>query len=156
MLSHKIWTGAGWVVPLAWTAAAVLATVGCGSNGLKTYPVTAKVAFPDGQVPAGAIVTFRSVADPKAGTEQKSYTAIAKVGPDGTCQPTTSSELGDGLVAGRHCVSVRPPPGFGGPGALPRPVFRIHPRFYNPATSGLEVTVSPGGSKEFEIQVEPP
>ena len=60
MSSRKTWPGAGWVAPLAWTAGTVVAIAGCGSRGgLKTYPVTVKVAFPDGQVPEGAIVTFR-------------------------------------------------------------------------------------------------
>ncbi len=142
---------------LAVTITFAVGISGCGqSSGSKTYPVTVKVAFPDGTTMEHAIVVFRSVGDPDGGNAVKKYNATGKVQADGTCQLTTF-EPGDGAVAGKHQVTVGPPPhgGRGDPDD-PRtaPPVMLHPRFRSVATSGLEFTVTPEGPNEFSIQLE--
>ena len=135
----------------------VLGITGCG-RGIETYPVTVHVSFPDGKTLEGAIVAFQSMPDPDAGENAKSISAIGKVGSDGICRMMTQTP-GDGAIAGRHRVTVAPPPLPGGSGDLDemgRIIPEIHPRFRKSDTSGLEVTVTPDGPNEFRLEIERP
>jgi hypothetical protein len=134
----------------------VIGTQGCGDDAVKTYPVTAKLSFPDGGTVEGAIVAFRSISGPNGNHDMRIYSAIGKVQADGTCQLTTFKH-GDGAVAGRHQVTVGPPPNPGGDADDGRqPSVAIHRRFANADTSGLEFTVTPEGANEFLITLEHP
>ena len=140
------------ILLLASTTTLTVAMTGCGS-GHVTYPVLVKVSFPDGKTLEGAIVAFHSMS-----TESEAVSAIGKVGADGTCELTTFTE-GDGAVAGRHRVTVAPPPSERSSAGYDRTKQNrppIHPRFLNPNTSGLEVDVSADGQNEFTIQIERP
>ena len=135
---------------------AIVGMPGCSSRrGVKTYPVTVEVSFPDGSTLEGAIVAFQSLSNPDAGEKRRSVSAIGKVGSDGTCQLTTYTR-GDGAVAGRHRVTVAPPPMSGDPDETGRLRPKIHPRFLRSATSGLEVSVSADGPNKIPIEIERP
>lgn len=136
--------------------AAIVEISGCGSNlELETYPVTVKVSFPDGATLEGAIVAFHSSGDSETGVPGQTYSAVGKVGVDGTCQLTTL-QRGDGAVAGQHRVTVAPPPAEGDLDEMRRQPAVIHPRYKSVATSGLVVTVSPEGHNEIVIPIERP
>lgn len=75
----------------------MIVSVGCGSHGPKTYPVSGEVVFEDGVVLQGGLVEFTSVKD--------------KISSQGTIQPNGKFRLttirdGDGAVAGEHRAIV--------------------------------------------------
>jgi hypothetical protein len=132
---------------------AFAALSGCG-GAPSTYPVTVKVQYPDGQILDGAIVAFQSIPDASAGKDVPPISAIGKVGADGVGRMMTYKP-GDGAVAGRHRVTVAPPPSSSADAAAQASAL-IHPRFKRPETSGLEATVTPDGPNEIEIRIERP
>lgn len=111
--------------------------VGCGERDAATYPVTIKVAYPDGKPIADAQVVLLSA-------DQKT-TARGATGADGSCSLTTF-ELNDGAVVGTHAVIVAQPAMRGDPDA-PYTGPKIASKFSNVETSGLEVTVTEDESK---------
>lgn len=80
-----------------WGWAVIIASVGCGSHGPKTYPVTGEVVFEDGVALQGGIVEFTSA------IEKISSQGIIK--PDGKFHLTTIRD-GDGAVEGEHRAIV--------------------------------------------------
>ena len=124
--------------------------VGCGSDGVRTYPVTGTVTFPDGTPLAGGLVQFRSV------TGEHRVGARGPIQQDGSYQLGTF-ESGDGAVEGDHEVLVTPPPFEGDRDEVrfvPEIIHRKHTSF---STSGLRYTVSPDGDdNQFDIVVERP
>jgi hypothetical protein len=129
------------------------AMVGC-QNGTDIYPVTVRVSMPDGQPAEGALVAFHP--DPVASSEDgaKSTSAVGKVAADGTCQLTTHTP-GDGAVAGRHRVTVAPPPVTKIEDIQKaNKAAQIPSRYLRPETSNLEFAVTPDGPNEFEIKIE--
>ena len=141
--------------PCLLAVAAAVGVPGCSGGQAETYPVTVKVAYPDGSTLQGAIVVFQSAGDPDAEGEGKSYSAVGKVRADGTCRLTTFTP-GDGAVAGLHGVTVALPPAAGDPDETSSQPARLHPRFRSADTSDLEFTVTPEGPNEFSIQIERP
>jgi hypothetical protein len=129
---------------------ALITLVGCGSGGVRTYPVSGTVTFSDGTPLAGGLVQFRSV------------TGEHRVGARGPIQQDGSYQLGtfefdDGVVEGDHEVLVTPPPFQGDRDEIryiPEIIHRKHSSF---TTSGLRYTVSTdGGDNQFDIIVERP
>lgn len=85
----------------------VPAASGCGSNSpFTSVPVHGKVTYDDGTlVPvAGIRIFFHSLEPPKNGMHPRP--AQAAVGPDGTFKDVTSYKFADGLVLGKHRVSL--------------------------------------------------
>ncbi len=82
---------------------ALILLVGCGSGGVRTYPVGGTVTFPDGTPLAGGLVQFRSV------TGEHRVGARGAIQEDGSYQLGTF-ESGDGVVEGDHEALVTPPP----------------------------------------------
>jgi hypothetical protein len=94
-----------WIV----LAAALQAVCGCGTEGLKTYPVRGKVVFPTGEPLRRGVVQFQ----PGAGT---SWTVLGETGDDGTFTLATVTENSrklPGAPAGRYHLLVLVPPSGG-------------------------------------------
>jgi len=126
-------------------ALALATLAGCGH---KTYPVTGRVAFKDGRPLAGGMVVFSPV-DPESHVGARGY-----VGADGTFE-LSSARPGDGSLAGKYRVLIRPPlQGHGEDDPL-RKVPLIDLKYTRFETSGLEFEVKPG-ENHLEITVEPP
>lgn len=129
---------------------ALILLVGCGSGGVRTYPVGGTVTFPDGTPLAGGLVQFRSV------TGEHRVGARGAIQEDGSYQLGTF-ESGDGVVEGDHEALVTPPPFEGDRDEVrfvPEIIDRKHTSF---ATSGLRYTVlTDGGENQFDIIVERP
>jgi hypothetical protein len=131
---------------------AILACLqGCGPDHPPTYPVGGKVVFADGKpLTTGGVVLLESVV-----TEGLPVNARGLINADGTFKLTTFDD-GDGAVAGKHRMLVRPQrdaDDYLKRGIIPRPI--INPRFERYETSGLEFTVEEGNN-EFTVVVEPP
>jgi hypothetical protein len=118
-----------------------LLLAGCGS---RTQPVEGIVVFKGGEPAtklAGYYVTFESVDQP--------VSATGVVQPDGTFKVGTYQD-GDGALLGKHRVSIGPPaPDYGD-----NPKSLILPKYNQPQTSGLEVTIMRGINK-VTLEVEP-
>jgi hypothetical protein len=128
------------VVVVAAVVVACLVLAGCGRRDL--HRVTGRVSFPDGS----PLTTGRVVVAYGNGTS-----AWGRVKPDGSFTIGTLKES-DGMLAGHCRVAVKD-------ALLPTETpgeFRaaVHPRFADPATSGLEFTVPE--KTVWEIVVEKP
>src|SRR5690349_7811580 len=88
---------AGWRVLLA---VVVLAVAGCGG---RKYPVVGKVVFKDGKPLPGGMVVFSPL------DSANHVGARGDIKSDGTFE-LSSEKAGDGSLAGRYQVLVRPPP----------------------------------------------
>jgi hypothetical protein len=111
--------------------------------------VVGKVVFKDGRPLAGGTVVF-SPLDPANHEGARGY-----IRSDGTFE-LSSEKAGDGSLAGRYRVLVRPPPNPGRGEDDPRRYLPlIDPRYTRFETSGLEFEVRPG-KNEFTIEVEKP
>jgi hypothetical protein len=111
----------------------LLGLAGCGS---RTYPVRGRVVFENDQPAvglAGGFVTFQSV--------DENVSAQGPIQADATFVLTTFKK-GDGALPGPHRVIVTPPPYVGSETGAIRPPL-LNPRYSNPSSSGLEVTVEP-------------
>lgn len=127
---------------------AIALAPGCGrSNRLPTYPLTVHVAYGtgEGKPLEGATVVFRS-------TEHK-VTATGATKADGACVLSTFVP-GDGVVAGNHQASVvmQTPPGD--PDEVKRPIT-VPVRLSDPATSGLEFSITSDGPSTIRILIPP-
>jgi hypothetical protein len=131
--------------PLAGLGVALLAVLGCGgSDGPATHPVTGKVVFKgsgDLRRLVGGHVYFESVGEPKV-------TAAGEIEAGGAFTLGSYLDGKDraGVPPGEYRVSVKPPADD-----APRPP--VHPKYLNPATSGLKVTVA-AGTNTPTIEVE--
>ena len=112
---------------------------GCGGSGTS---VTGTVKYSDGTpVPAGMVMF----------TGEK-YSATGEIKADGTYE-MGSLRPGDGVPAGKYQVSI------GGEAVgsdYEKKPALVDKKFTDPSTSGLEVTIEEGASKEFPIVVEKP
>jgi hypothetical protein len=94
----------------SWSALGLLALLvaGCGGSGspFKSVPVIGKVTYDDGTViPVGGMkIFFHCQEPPKDGMHPRP--AQASVGPDGTFKDVTTYKFADGLVLGKHKVSL--------------------------------------------------
>jgi hypothetical protein len=81
---------------------------GCDRSGnpFKSVPVSGKVSYDDGSlIPVQGIkVFFHSLEPPKNGLHPRP--ATVGVGPDGTFSDVTTYKYADGLVLGKHKVSL--------------------------------------------------
>lgn len=122
---------------------------GCGSNSpFTSVPVTGKVTYDDGTpIPvAGMRIFFHSLEPPKNGMHPRP--AQAGVGPEGTFKDVTSYKFADGLVLGKHSVSLVCEEG----GKLTNKI----PRDYAlPEKTPLEVEVTEAG-QFLEIKIPKP
>lgn len=91
----------------ALVAAALLATLGCGSAEPFSYvPVSGRVVYDDGTpLPATVRVAFVSQA-PVADGKYHPRNAYAFTDQDGYFQAVTSRKYGDGIVAGKNKVLI--------------------------------------------------
>jgi hypothetical protein len=119
-------------VPAALAAACLLGCAGANTP----YPVKGTLRYEDGTPArdlAGGLVTFNS--------EERKVSAVGPIRDDATYELTTLRDH-DGAPAGHYRVGVTPPEPKKGEYATPAPGRpALDPRFRNPETSGLEVTV---------------
>src|SRR5262245_44625519 len=119
----------GWLAALALVAA----LSGCGP---RLYPADGQLVWADGRPAAeleGGVVYFESA-------EHRTISR-ALIQADGRFQLSTERPGGDGVPPGPHRVYVVEPR-TGGEGERSAPP-KMDPRFGNPETSGLEMTVPP-------------
>ena len=128
---------AGHVAVLGLLVFPAVAIGGCSSNGPKLYPVKGKVTFADGRPVQGGTIEFTSTAERSS--------SIGQIQQDGTFRLTTSEE-GDGALAGRHKVIITQgfvplnstPAHFHGP--------RVPAKYFSYETSPLMVEVQPAAN----------
>ena len=113
--------------------------VGCGAN----KSLTGTVTFTDGEPATNGMVILRT----------DTFMARGEIQPDGSYRISSERER-DGVPPGVYQVYVSGiseplPPGAGA--AMPTPL--VDPKFENPDTSGLEVTI-PAPRNRFDIVVE--
>ena len=86
----------------------VVALPGCNRSGspFTSVPVSGKVTYDDGStIPVqGMTIFFHSLEPPRDGMHPRP--AKAGVGPDGTFKDVTTYKFADGLVLGKHKVSL--------------------------------------------------
>ena len=122
--------------------------IGCGSNSPFSYvKASGKIAYEDGTpIPVGGMeLRFTALDAPKL---EKAYPrpAIARVNEKGEFERVTSYKFGDGLIPGRHKVSIDL---SNGPDSKP-----LVPKEYTSATTTpLEVDTA---NVPFDIKVPKP
>lgn len=126
----------------------VLLLSGC-DKGVRTYPVSGRVLFPDGEPMTSGLVQFKSVTE-------SGFSARGPIAADGSFHMMTFKEK-DGAIAGDHLVAIIPPirPNTDG-GPLLQDT--IDPKFKSFRDSGLTVTVSDQDPQQnhFTLQVGRP
>jgi len=87
-----------------WTACslAVLATLGCGGDGVRMVPVSGTVTFDGGPCPAPGRVTFSPVETAEGAPSRPAFGAFEEDG----AYKVMSFRPGDGLFPGRYVVNV--------------------------------------------------
>ena len=135
-----------------WPICFLFATlVGCGLGGTASYPVSGKVVFTDGSpLTTGGRVIFESADE--GGTTHHAMGIIAADGSFEIKMPNA-----DGVLPGKYRCKLRGTADTSRSSVENRmpAIARIHPRFEQYSTSGLEFEVKPE-KNFFEIQVEPP
>lgn len=129
---------------------ALAACVGCsgGDSPFKSVPVTGKVLYDDGTpIPvAGMKVYFHSQQPPIDGKHPRP--ATVDVGADGTFENVTTYKFADGLVLGKHKVTL-----------VAMENGKLSPKIpadcSKPATSPLVIEVTKSG-QQLEITVPKP
>ena len=126
----------------------IVATLGCSSGNPKTHDVHGVVRFPDGLPLTAGTIEFESL------NTEMPFTARGEVSEDGTFDLGTFS-MTDGAVEGRHRVVVVSNHEIGTGAERPGDLepSKLHPRFADYRTSGLEFEVKPG-KNEFTVPVE--
>jgi hypothetical protein len=118
--------------------AVLVLLAGLSGCGRRLYPVEGQLVWADGQPArelAGGMVYFESA-------EHRTISR-AQVEADGRFQLTTDRPGGDGVPPGPHRIYVVEPRRGGGESGEPPAPAQMDPRFGNPETSGLEMTVPP-------------
>jgi hypothetical protein len=112
--------------------------------------VTGKVTFADGQPVTAGIVEFNSV--------EHKVAARGRIDSDGSFRLSTYGD-GDGAIAGKHLVTIAQPILADRPLVQPHQhqgrLSKVHSRYADPNTSGLEFVVQTRGLNDFEIEVAP-
>jgi hypothetical protein len=131
--------------------AATVAVAGCGGSRLGTVPLSGRITY-KGEPLIGGTVTFHPV------DAAQCRPATASIQPDGSFVAATL-ENDRGIMPGEYRVSVV---------LLKTPLFDVSPaqaaaaaktnmvlppRYADPATSGLSVTVEPGGTETYDIDL---
>lgn len=127
-------------------AVAVIAISGCGQSGPKLRPVSGKVTFQGKPVVEGSI----RFSNPRAGVD-----IVAKLGADGTY--AVAMARGAGLPEETYQIAIVPnrksaPTGTFVASPEPNP-SDIPPKYRDPATSGLTMTVKPE-SNVFDVDMQ--
>lgn len=135
---------------LALVVVGLVATAGCGSGSVATYPVKGKVTYPDGTTVSGGMVEFASMV-PEGTEEPKRFNARGRIHSDGSYFLTTF-ENGDGVVPGHHRAIVQEPYPVtdmeeGRPASSQN---TISEKYWHYNTSGLEFEVK---EEENEIDI---
>ena len=116
---------------------ALLLAGGCDA-GLKKYPVRGVVRFSDGKLLRQGSIEFELI------NSQEAYLARGEIQPDGSFVLGTE-ELDDGAVAGKFRAVVISNHVIGNsyerPGLIP--TSKLHPKYAEFRTSGLEFDVEP-------------
>jgi hypothetical protein len=135
--------------PALLTAIVAFCSCGCGDGHVQTFPVSGQVLV-KGKPAEGAFVVFH----PKGGSDKDKAVPrpYATTNADGQFQMTTYEEE-DGAPAGSYRVSIvwRPVPKSRLEAEGPD---RLHGKYSNPASSGLDVEVSKDPStvlKPFQL-----
>ena len=122
---------------------------GCGSNEPFAYvPVTGKVTYEDGSpiVADSVEVTFYSQSPPKdPKTHPRPGVCIVNKA-DGTFKDATSHKPGDGIVPGKHKVTVQT---FD---STHMPTDVLPKEFTSPDTTPLEFDTTAGKPAEFKVK----
>lgn len=136
--------GTRWAVLLA-------VALGCANEprGPDTVVVTGKVTRAGAPV-AEAIVNFQPVQP--HGSEAQAYTDAAGAFDVSVYLP--NREMKRGMVPGQYLVSVRKLETPSGESTLQAPRNVLPEKYASPTTSGLEVTVAPGGPNDFTLNVD--
>ena len=124
---------------------------GCGFGGSATYPVSGKVVFTDGSpLTTGGQIIFESTKNDGA-----THHAMGIIAADGSF--AIKMPNADGVLPGKYRCKLRGTADTSRSSVENRmpAIARIHPRFEQYSTSGLEFEVKPE-KNFFEIQVEPP
>jgi hypothetical protein len=126
----------------------LLATLGCSNGNPKTYEVRGIVHFPDGVPLNSGTIEFESLGN------EKSVRAFSEIAADGTFELGTFS-IDDGAIEGRHRAIVVSKYEIGTGAERPDQLepSKLHPRFADYSTSGLEFEVQPGHN-EITVPVE--
>ena len=126
-------------------ASLVLLTVvtlpGCGPKRPETVPVSGTITYGGGPWPAEATLIF-SCEKPADGFPRRP--GIAFVATDGSFTVGTFENKGDGLMPGKYRVHVSCEETVNG-----KTVSHVPAKYQVGATSGLELTVEPGGPPVF-------
>lgn len=132
-------TGMARVLPVV-----LVVLTGCG--GPRPVPVHGKITRDGVPIPRATLI-FSPVG---AGSRPASGTADG----DGRYAATTDRP-GDGLMPGEYRVAVQPAvvPEVGAEGKKARP--NVPPRYTDPGTSGLSLTIMPGDSaRQFDVALK--
>jgi hypothetical protein len=129
-----------WSIQAVLVSMVLLPAAGCGSDRVE---VSGRVTRKDGSPVVGAKITMRS---PGTGKTVIGYT-------DRDGQYTVGSEqAGEGLLPGKYYVIVHEDRG-----SVVNPAPRtIHEKYELPSTSGLALTVEPGGETAYDVVLDPP
>ncbi|MBS0266480.1 MAG: hypothetical protein JSS02_31400 [Planctomycetes bacterium] len=140
---------------------------GCGSSPEPLVVVRGMVLV-NGQPAAGARVTFHPAEGGKPVFEPAKTVAAGKITPpelslmpwaiaeaDGSFEVTTFEPY-DGIPAGDYLVTVSWAPQISGGSEPEEGPDRLPPRFQDPKTSGLSVTVEPGETELPPLKIEVP
>jgi len=130
------------------SVALLVATIGCSNGNPKTYEVTGFVRFPDGRPLTSGTIEFQSM------DHELQIGATSEIDENGEFELGTF-EVDDGAIEGRHRVVVVSSHEIGTGAERPGLIepSKLHPRFSDFNTSGLEYEVKPG-KNEFTIPVE--
>ena len=121
---------------------------GCYGSQPKTQPVYGLVRFPDGKLLRNGSIEFELL------DETNSVTATAEIMPDGTFTLGTFAR-DDGALPGKHRVAVFADVEVGNgverPGLIAK--TKLHPKYREFRTSGLQFEVKPG-KNNFIVKVD--
>ena len=126
----------------------IIASLGCSNGNPRTHRVRGVVRFPDGLPLTSGTIEFEAL------DQERPVMATSEVAKDGTFELGTFS-MDDGAVEGRHRVVVTSSQVIGTGAERPGLIepSKLHPRFADFNTSGLEFEVKPG-KNEFTVTVE--
>lgn len=125
----------------------VVGIAGCGEKGQRLSPVSGKVTFQGKPVAKGTI---------RFSSPQAAVDILANLQSDGTYNVRMAR--GAGLPEGTYKAAIVPPQASAPVGTMTLPPPPSCPdipeKYRNPSTSGLTLTVKPGGSP-FNIDMQP-
>jgi hypothetical protein len=130
-------------LPLAACVAVAILFVGCGSQDWGYLNGTVTL---NGQPVGPGTITFEPVNADRSGS-MASFSADGKYS-------VISAGRKEGAKVGEYRVLIQGGESFGAEEAGPRPASKIRPRYANPNTSDLTVTIEPG-TKTVDFDLKP-